>query len=74
LPTGSWYTPLDDSDDALELAGNPNVLTMDKGTSRFGQGCSAHTCVVHVEPARSSNLTFAPASGAPPASVIAPSI
>ncbi|WP_368073536.1 molybdopterin-dependent oxidoreductase [Haematobacter massiliensis] len=46
LPTGSWLTS---PEDGPELSGNPNVLTLDIGTSRFGQGCSAHTCVVQVE-------------------------
>ncbi len=50
LPTGSWYTPADDSRQALETAGNPNVLTLDVGTSSYGQGCSAHTCLVKIEP------------------------
>ena len=50
LPTGAWYSPLDDSDQALDDAGNPNVLTLDIGTSAFGQGCSAHTCLVWLEP------------------------
>jgi biotin/methionine sulfoxide reductase len=49
LPTGAWYRPESDADDALDMAGNPNVLTLDKGTSSFGQGCSAHTCLVRVE-------------------------
>ncbi|MCO5131218.1 MAG: molybdopterin-dependent oxidoreductase [Xanthobacteraceae bacterium] len=48
LPTGAWLTPASNS--ALDLAGNPNVLTLDVPTSQFGQGCSAHTCLVHVEP------------------------
>jgi biotin/methionine sulfoxide reductase len=48
LPTGAWYTP--GGEDGLELAGNPNVLTLDLPTSRFGQGCAAHTCLVQVEP------------------------
>lgn len=48
LPTGAWFTPTGNS--GLEIAGNPNVLTIDIGTSPFGQGCSAHTCLVHVEP------------------------
>jgi biotin/methionine sulfoxide reductase len=52
LPTGAWFTPR--GDDGLEVAGNPNVLTLDIGTSQFGQGCSAHTCLVRVEP-HSSN-------------------
>ncbi len=59
LPTGAWFDPwLDDPDhtansaDAtpLELAGNPNVLTADIGTSKLAQGPSAHTCLVEVEP------------------------
>ena len=49
LPTGSWYDPQDESENALDLAGNPNVLTLDKGTSKYGQGCSAHTCLVSIE-------------------------
>jgi biotin/methionine sulfoxide reductase len=48
LPTGAWFTPRDES--GLEVAGNPNVLTLDIGTSQFGQGCSAHTCLVRAEP------------------------
>jgi len=49
LPTGAWYAPIDDSEQALEMGGNPNVLTLDKGTSKFGQGCAAHTCLVAIE-------------------------
>ncbi|BBK36254.1 biotin sulfoxide reductase [Allostella sp. ATCC 35155] len=49
LPTGAWYMPADAGDGALDLAGNPNILTLDKGTSALGQGCSAHTCLVAVE-------------------------
>ncbi|TIQ93051.1 MAG: hypothetical protein E5X44_11855, partial [Mesorhizobium sp.] len=32
-----------------EIAGNPNVLTLDVGTSQFGQGCSAQSCLVCIE-------------------------
>ena len=32
-----------------EKHGNPNVLTLDKGTSRLGQGPIAHTTLVDVE-------------------------
>lgn len=53
LPTGAWFTPM--TEDGLELAGNPNVLTLDIGTSCFGQGCSAHTCLVRVEPHAGDN-------------------
>lgn len=48
LPTGSWFTPTGNA--GLDVAGNPNVLTADIGTSSFGQGCSAHTCLVRIEP------------------------
>lgn len=48
LPTGAWLTH--SGNDDLEIAGNPNVLTLDVPTSKFGQGCSAHTCIVNVEP------------------------
>ena len=49
LPTGGWYEPEHDGENPLELNGNANVLTLDKGTSGFGQGCAAHTCIVHIE-------------------------
>ena len=49
LPTGAWFDPWLDADgQALELAGNPNVLTRDVGTSKLAQGPSAHTCLVEV--------------------------
>ena len=51
LPTGAWFDPWVDATGApLELAGNPNVLTRDMGTSSLAQGPSAHTCLVQVEP------------------------
>jgi biotin/methionine sulfoxide reductase len=51
LPTGAWYDPLEPGvPGTLEVHGNPNVLTLDKGTSRLGQGPSAHSCLVEVEP------------------------
>jgi biotin/methionine sulfoxide reductase len=50
LPTGAWYDPADPANEgSLEKHGNPNVLTRDKGTSRLGQGPSAHSCLVEVE-------------------------
>ena len=48
LPTGAWFTPQGNS--GLEISGNPNVLTWDVPSSAFGQGCSAHTCLVRIEP------------------------
>jgi biotin/methionine sulfoxide reductase len=45
LPTGPW---LDADSDGTDTQGNPNILTRDIGTSRIGQGCSAHTTLVEV--------------------------
>ncbi len=50
LPTGAWFAPQFDANNAsLELNGNPNVLTRDKGTSSLAQGPSSGTCLVEVE-------------------------
>jgi biotin/methionine sulfoxide reductase len=50
LPTGAWYDPLVPGEiGTLEKHGNPNVLTLDKGSSKLTQGCSAHTALVEVE-------------------------
>ncbi len=46
LSTGAWYDP---DEDGTCRAGNPNVLTRDKGTSRLGQGPTPHTCLVEIE-------------------------
>jgi biotin/methionine sulfoxide reductase len=49
LPTGAWYDPLVPGQiGTLEKHGNPNVLTLDKGTSKLTQGCSALTTLVEV--------------------------
>ena len=50
LPTGAWFNPLDNRVfDSLEIHGNPNVLTRDKGTSQLAQATSAHSCLVEIE-------------------------
>lgn len=50
LATGAWFDPAEPSTPgSLERHGNPNVLTLDKGTSRLAQGPSAHTTLVEVE-------------------------
>jgi biotin/methionine sulfoxide reductase len=50
MSTGAWYDPLVPGEiGTLDKHGNPNVLTLDKGTSRLTQGCSAHTCLVEIE-------------------------
>lgn len=51
IATGAWYDPADPAaDGSLEKHGNPNVLTLDKGTSRLAQGPSAQTALVEIEP------------------------
>ncbi|MCW1384082.1 molybdopterin-dependent oxidoreductase [Novosphingobium sp. KCTC 2891] len=42
LSTGAWYDP----DGMRDRHGNPNVLTLDRGSSELSQGCSAHSCLV----------------------------
>jgi biotin/methionine sulfoxide reductase len=50
LPTGAWYDPLEPGKiGTLDKHGNPNVLTLDKGSSKLTQGCSAQTALVEVE-------------------------
>jgi len=50
LATGAWYDPLEPGHiGTLDKHGNPNVLTIDKGTSKLTQGASAHTCLVEIE-------------------------
>ncbi|MEM7170963.1 MAG: molybdopterin-dependent oxidoreductase [Pseudomonadota bacterium] len=46
MSTGAWYKP---DESGIDQHGNPNILTRDIGTSRIGQGSSAHTCMVQVE-------------------------
>jgi biotin/methionine sulfoxide reductase len=53
LPTGAWYDPAEPGQPGtLEIHGNPNVLTLDKGTSRLAQAVSAMSALVEVEPYR----------------------
>ncbi|QPM89711.1 molybdopterin-dependent oxidoreductase [Pseudooceanicola algae] len=56
MPTGAWFQR-DSSRDgsasshkALELNGNPNVLTSDRRTSRLGQACAALSALVRIAP------------------------
>jgi biotin/methionine sulfoxide reductase len=50
LSTGAWFDPLDPAQiGSLDKHGNPNVLTLDKGTSRLAQCCSAQSALVEVE-------------------------
>jgi len=50
LSTGAWLDPLDAGKiGSLEKHGNPNVLTIDKGSSKLAQSCIAQTALVEVE-------------------------
>ncbi len=50
LSTGAWYDPADSgAPGSLDKHGNPNVLTLDKGTSRLGQGPIAQSALVEIE-------------------------
>ena len=46
MATGAWFDP---ADDGLERGGNPNVLSLDVGTSSLTQGPSALSVLVEVE-------------------------
>ena len=50
LATGAWFDPLDPAEiGSLDKHGNPNVLTLDKGTSKLAQCSIAQTTLVEVE-------------------------
>lgn len=44
ISTGAWFDP----DGGTCRNGNPNAVTLDKGTSRLAQGPIAHSCLVEV--------------------------
>jgi biotin/methionine sulfoxide reductase len=48
MATGAWFDPAP-ADGEPERHGNPNVLTLDIGTSRLTQGPSALSALVEVE-------------------------
>jgi biotin/methionine sulfoxide reductase len=47
MQTGSWYET--DEEGAVDLHGNPNILTRDAGTSRLAQAPTAQTALVRIE-------------------------
>lgn len=50
IATGAWYDPVDSGQiGTLDRHGNPNVLTLDKGTSKLAQGPTAHSTLVEIE-------------------------
>ena len=48
MATGAWFDPADQAE-APERHGNPNVLTLDIGTSKLTQGPSALSVLVNIE-------------------------
>jgi len=48
MATGAWFDPADTPDEP-ERHGNPNVLTLDIGSSRLAQATSALTALVEIE-------------------------
>jgi biotin/methionine sulfoxide reductase len=46
MSTGAWWDP---DENGMCRHGNPNALTRDVGTSKLGQGPTAHSCLVEVE-------------------------
>jgi len=48
MATGAWFDPADAAGEP-ERHGNPNVLTLDLGTSPLAQGTSALTALVEIE-------------------------
>lgn len=48
LPTGAWLDLQEVEGRLICVHGNPNVLTIDKGTSGLGQGNIAHTTLVRI--------------------------
>ena len=67
LATGAWFDPVVAGETgSLERHGNPNVLTLDTGTSRLAQGPSAMTALVQVERAREQDVVPVEAFVPPP--------
>ncbi|MFA9209454.1 MAG: molybdopterin dinucleotide binding domain-containing protein, partial [Yersinia sp. (in: enterobacteria)] len=49
MATGAWFDPgFGGKQHKVEQSGNPNVLTLDIGTSRLTQGPNAMSCLVEV--------------------------
>jgi len=50
MSTGAWFDPVQPGEaGSICKHGNPNILTIDKGTSKLAQGPIAHSCLVEVE-------------------------
>ncbi len=49
LATGAWFDPQVIDGDLVDVHGNANTLTLDKGTSGLSQGNIAHTALVSIK-------------------------
>jgi len=49
LAAGAWFDPRTVSGSRIDVHGNPNSLTRDKGCSDLTQGTSSHSCLVRLE-------------------------
>ena len=50
ISTGAWYDPENpEKNNSICKHGNPNVLTLDKWSSKLGQGPIAHSCLIEME-------------------------
>lgn len=49
ISTGAWFDPETSGGITACKHGNPNILTLDKGTSSLAQGPTAHSCLVDLE-------------------------
>lgn len=50
IPTGAWFDPADPATPrSIDKHGNPNVVTLDSGTSQLAQGSVAQTTLVEIE-------------------------
>lgn len=49
MATGAWFDPSGTGTQSLERHGNPNVLAIDRGTSKLAQGPSALSLLVQIE-------------------------
>ena len=51
IATGAWFDPEEPGTPTACKHGNPNMLTLDKGSSRLAQGPIANSCLVEIEKA-----------------------
>lgn len=50
IATGAWYDPVEPGRiGALDVHGNPNMVTADRPASKLSQGCAAQSALVQIE-------------------------